>query len=297
MLFMPWRDENVDLLCGYNTYEESYTENQQLIVPLRKQYENFNDVIEESKETQDVTKYDDDQDDIDDSNIMECLSMIDKYGFYDPDRDENLKTYDLATDIKQLKNRQHIKHDSYDPNVDSSGYNMSDEEYTNVMHSPNKQQYELCAHIMNQIDSNTKPLRIFIEGGGGVGKTVLGRAPCETINRYYNKRAGEDNTGRHVLVLAPTGMAAFHIKGNTFNTGLRIPPFQEKMEPLSMDLRNQLFSKYRDVKFIFIDEISMVGSCMFNKADIRLCQIFDCNKFFGGLNVIAIGDFYQMRPV
>ena len=54
MLFMPWRDENVDLLCGYNTYEESYTENQQLIVPLHKQYENFNDVIEESKETQDV---------------------------------------------------------------------------------------------------------------------------------------------------------------------------------------------------------------------------------------------------
>ena len=96
---MPWRDKNVDLLCGYNTYEESYTENQQLIVPLRKQYENFNDVIEESKETQDVTKYDDDQDDIDDSNIMECLSMIDKYGFYDPDRDENLKTYELATDI------------------------------------------------------------------------------------------------------------------------------------------------------------------------------------------------------
>ena len=41
----------------------------------------------------------------------------------------------------------------------------------------------------------------------------------------------------------------------------------------------------------------MVGSRMFNKADIRLRQIFDCNKFFGGLNVIAIGDFYQMRPV
>ena len=92
-------------------------------------------------------------------------------------------------------------------------------------------------------------------------------------------------------------MAEFHKKGNTFNTGLCIQPFQEKMEPLSMDLSNQLFSKYRDVKFIFIDEIAMVGSHMFNKADIRLCQIFDCNKFFGGINVIAIGDFYQMHPV
>ena len=92
-------------------------------------------------------------------------------------------------------------------------YNMSDEEYTNVMCSLNKQQYELCAHIMNQIDINTKPLRIFIEGGGGVGKTVLGRALCETINRYYNKRAGEDNTGRHVLVLAPNRYGCISYKG------------------------------------------------------------------------------------
>ena len=58
-----------------------------------------------------------------------------------------ISKHDLATDIKQLKNRQHIKHDSYDPNVDSSGYNMSAEEYTNVMRSLNKQQYEfMCTH-------------------------------------------------------------------------------------------------------------------------------------------------------
>ena len=138
MLFMPWRDENV----GYNTFEESYTKNQQILVPLHKQYENLNDVIEEAQETQDVTKYDDDEQDVvDDSNITDCLSMIDKYGFNDPDREENLKTYDLATDIKELKNKQHTNGDSYDQNVDSSGYNMSDEEYANVMHSLNSMNY------------------------------------------------------------------------------------------------------------------------------------------------------------
>ena len=154
--------------------------------------------------------------------------MIDKYGFYEPDRDKNLKTYDLATNIKELKNKKHTNDDSYGPNVDSSGYNMSDEEYANVMYSLNKEQYELCAHIMNQIDSRTKCLKVFIEGGGGVGKTVLDRALCKTINRYYNKRAGEDNTGRHVLVLASVGMAAFHIKGNTFNTGPLYSTFSRK---------------------------------------------------------------------
>ena len=58
--------------CVATTHMRKVTQkNQQLIVPLCRQWENFNDVIEESKETQDVTKCDDDQDDVDDSNITE----------------------------------------------------------------------------------------------------------------------------------------------------------------------------------------------------------------------------------
>ena len=51
------------------------------------------------------------------------------------------------------------------------------------------------------------------------------------------------------------------------------------------------------VTHIFIDEISMVGSTLAEYANIRLQEIFDCKKPFGGKHVIAIGNFYQMKPV
>ena len=55
--------------------------------------------------------------------------------------------------------------------------------------------------------------------------------------------------------------------------------------------------KLINVTHIFIDEISMVGSTLAEYANIRLQEIFDCKKPFGGKHVIAIGDFYQMKPV
>ena len=41
----------------------------------------------------------------------------------------------------------------------------------------------------------------------------------------------------------------------------------------------------------------MVGSTLSKYANIRLQEIFDCKRPFGGKHVIAIHDFYQMKPV
>ena len=51
----------------------------------------------------------------------------------------------------------------------------------------NKKQYELCSHIMDQLQKNSEQMFIFIEGGAGVGKTFLGHALCETITRLHRK--------------------------------------------------------------------------------------------------------------
>jgi len=48
---------------------------------------------------------------------------------------------------------------------------------------------------------------------------------------------------------------------------------------------------------IFIDEISMVGSSMFNFLNLRLQQIMGTNEPFGGINVVTVGDLFQLKPV
>lgn len=55
--------------------------------------------------------------------------------------------------------------------------------------------------------------------------------------------------------------------------------------------------KFKFVHTIVIDEISMVSSVMLHHIHLRLCAIKGNNDKFGGLNVITIGDFFQLRPV
>ena len=127
---------------------------------------------------------------------------------------------------------------------------------------------------------------------------LLGHALCKTITRFHRKQPGTAHNSEHILILAPTGMAAYHIKGTTFHTRLCIPPQQlGKLTPLTNDQRNSLQSHLMHVSHIFIDEVSMDGSTLSEYANIRLQEIFDCKKPFGGKHVIAIGDFYQMKPV
>ena len=90
----------------------------------------------------------------------------------------------------------------------------------------NNKQYELCSHVMNQLENNCEQMFIFIEGGAGVGQTLLGHALCKTITRFYKKQPRTADYNEHILILAPTGMAAYHIKGTKFHRGLCIPPQQ-----------------------------------------------------------------------
>ena len=220
------------------------------------------------------------------------------FGFFHPDRDEKLKKYDIGQEFTKSNKRGQLQKKRYQTEVDCSDVQMSNDEYHHTMQILNRKQYELCIHVMHQLENNSEQMFIFVEGGAGVGKTVLGHALCETIVRYYRKQPGHEDTGKYILILAPTGMAAYHIKGTTFHTGLHIPVNQiSKLTPLSHNERNTLHSHLRNVKFIVIDEISMVGSRLFEKCNLHLQDIFGTKKPFGNKNVIAIGDFYQMKPV
>ena len=53
----------------------------------------------------------------------------------------------------------------------------------------------------------------------------------------------------------------------------------------------------KDLQLLIIDEISMVGFTMFQQVDARLQQIMRSKAPFGGISVVVLGDFNQLRPV
>ena len=101
-------------------------------------------------------------------------------------------------------------------------------------------------------------------------------------------------------MLAPTGKAAYNIKGNTIHSALAIPACQSLKNYKSLDSSrlNTLRCQLGGVKLVFIDEISMVGNTMFNvQMNNRLKDIKGCSLPFGGVSIVAIGDLFQLQPV
>ena len=66
---------------------------------------------------------------------------------------------------------------------------------------------------------------------------------------------------------------------------------------MSADQLNTFRIKNKHLKVVIIDEISMVGKSTFDFIDTRLQQLTGIRAPFGGLSVIAVGDFYQLKPV
>lgn len=126
---------------------------------------------------------------------------------------------------------------------------------------------------------------IFISGPGGVGKSVLVRK----IRDMY----GDDT-----IFLSPTGIAAQNIQGSTIHRTFKFPlGFLSKFQRSKVaDAVRDLFEG-DDIKRIVIDEISMVRADLFAAVDANLRKIKRRNVAFGGLQVIVVGDFFQLPPV
>ena len=103
-----------------------------------------------------------------------------------------------------------------------------------------------------------------------------------------------------MAVLAPTGVAAFNIDGITIHSELSIPIVNdEKRLGITGERLMQLQDRLKDIRYMIIDEKSMVGRQMLALIDMRLRQAFPehNNEPFGGRSIIMFGDFGQLPPV
>ena len=166
------------------------------------------------------------------------------------------------------------------------------------MQSLNEKQRQFFYHVLHSVKTTDKPLRLFLSGGAGVGKSTVTNALYEALIRYLNSIPGENPDDVKVVKAAPTGKAAFNIKGNTLHSAFKIPANRGfEYCALDSDRLNTIRTQLRNLKVIFKDEISMVGSGMFNLLNLRLQQIMGTKEPFGGVSLITVGDLFQLKPV
>jgi ATP-dependent DNA helicase PIF1 len=126
---------------------------------------------------------------------------------------------------------------------------------------------------------------VFISGKAGTGKSTF-------LNWISEEKEYE---GTSVAVLAPTGLAAIKVGGQTIHSFFQLNPNLDMVEISGMS--NRLKNKIRCVEMFIIDEISMVRADLLDMIDEILQFVMGDMSPFGSKQVIFIGDLHQLSPV
>jgi ATP-dependent DNA helicase PIF1 len=142
---------------------------------------------------------------------------------------------------------------------------------------------------------------IFLTGKAGTGKTTLLRQIVETGSKK-------------MVIVAPTGVAAMNAKGTTINSFFQLPPGsffpgELSLENLqsgflsidsvvaSLSYSRDKLNVFRELQLLIIDEISMVRCDLMDMIDAILKAVRKNPAPFGGVQLLLIGDLYQLPPV
>ena len=138
-------------------------------------------------------------------------------------------------------------------------------------------EYEAALNFIENDDGH-----LFVTGRAGTGKS--------TLLRVIRDMSKED-----LAVLAPTGIAAVNVGGQTIHSFFGFPPRLIRPDDIKRSRNGRIM---RRLKFLIIDEISMVRSDLMWAID----QSLRINRgrprdAFGGVRLLMFGDLHQLPPV
>ncbi len=135
---------------------------------------------------------------------------------------------------------------------------------------------------------------LFLTGKAGTGKS--------TFLRYVTS-----HTKKSFVVLAPTGIAAINVGGQTLHSFFKLPfhpllpndsRYSARHIRKSLKYSNETIKMLRELELIIIDEISMVRADIIDFID-KVLRIY-CHNMrepFGGKQLLLVGDIFQLEPV
>jgi len=140
---------------------------------------------------------------------------------------------------------------------------------------------------------------IFLTGKAGTGKTTF-------LKEVLKK------SKKNTVVVAPTGVAAINAGGVTIHSMFQLPttsfiPTSDYINPdfftnvtdlaKIQKLRKEKRKVLQELELLVIDEISMVRADLLDAVDLTLRRVRKSGLAFGGVQVLAIGDLFQLAPV
>jgi ATP-dependent DNA helicase PIF1 len=130
---------------------------------------------------------------------------------------------------------------------------------------------------------------VFLTGEPGAGKTYV-------LNQYI---AWLEHMGVSVAVTASTGIAATHIGGMTIHSWSGVGA-RDVLTPYDVDqiaTNEKTVKRVKKARVLVIDEISMLDGRILDGIDTIMRTIRQNGDAFGGLQVILVGDFFQLPPI
>ncbi|MBI3359025.1 MAG: AAA family ATPase [Nitrospirae bacterium] len=144
--------------------------------------------------------------------------------------------------------------------------------------------YDLTPEFRRALDLLEKGKQnLFITGRAGTGKSTL-------LQQFRS------TTSKSAVVLAPTGVAAVNVGGETIHSFFGFKP---NVTPEGVrKLRGQRAKLYKTIETIIIDEISMVRADLLDAvAQFLFLNGRNPGELFGGVQMVFFGDLYQLPPI
>ena len=312
LLYIPWRKEPEDLLKGHSSAMEAFIVGEGEMVVLNAHNHAFADEVQKAVVQLQVLEDDAYQDvvalmaqqapreDAAQSFIEAEGGLMNPEHFMDPAclGDDNLIVIDEG---------HMLLNDNNDDIGAMSRHSLTDRGFRQLIASLNTKQripFDIVVHYTRELHKHRmkirheppEPFYLFVTGGAGTGKSHVIKA----IKEHMERSMSGSQEMHACMVMAPTGVAAFNIGGLTIHRTLRLQvehgrtDHQLQLNTLALhDLRNL----WQGVHTIIIDEIIMVSYQILKSVHSQLCEIYGNDEIFGGLNVIAVGDLYQLSPV
>lgn len=218
------------------------------------------------------------------SNFPGSLQFLKKQGFRTERihfEDESYTVWVCAPSVSQ-RNFENILQNKYEP-----GYTIAEKAKSKPTPSKpaeNIEEHEDNEQLTQIVELINQGKNVFITGYAGTGKSYI-------LNKlkYMFK----------IEVTSTTGLAAVNVQGQTLHSwagvGICNKPVDKVVENILK--RSALKKQILNCKILAIDEISMLDARTFDYIDSVLRILRDEEKPFGGIQVLLLGDFFQLPPV